>query len=98
MRFQGWLPRERLLAMLSRAGALVHPAVHEEAGLCIAEALSLGTPVVCLDHGGPTEVVRQWPPRLSTVVAPEDKEATARSIALAIDRFLVNPPPILSQA
>jgi glycosyltransferase involved in cell wall biosynthesis len=98
VRFQGWLPRERLLVMLSRAGALVHPAVHEEAGLCIAEALSLGTPVVCLDHGGPTEVVRQWPPRLSTVVAPEEKEATARSIAFAIDRFLADPPPILSQA
>jgi len=97
VRFQGWLPREQLLPMLSRAGALLHPAVHEEAGLCIAEALSLGTPVVCLDHGGPAEVVRQWPTSLSSLVAPEEKDATARSIATATDRFLADPPPVFSQ-
>jgi glycosyltransferase involved in cell wall biosynthesis len=97
VRFQGWLPRERLLPMLSRAGALLHPAVHEEAGLCIAEALTLGTPVVCLDHGGPTEVVRQWPATLSALVVPERKNATARSIATATERFLRDPPPTLTQ-
>ncbi len=51
--FEGWLPRRVLLSRLATAGALLHPALHEEAGLCVAEALALGTPVVCLDHGGP---------------------------------------------
>ena len=26
-----------------------------------AEALCLGVPLVCLDHGGPAEIVRWWP-------------------------------------
>jgi glycosyltransferase involved in cell wall biosynthesis len=97
VRFEGWLPRDQLLSKLARAGALLHPALHEEAGLCIAEALSFGTPVVCLDHGGPAEVVRQWQDSLSALVSPDQMDATARSMASAIDRFLADPPATLSQ-
>ena len=93
VRFEGWLPRDRLLSKVARAGALLHPALHEEAGLCIAEALILGTPVVCLDHGGPADVVSQWPSSLSRLVPPEQEDATARALAAAIDRFLADPPP-----
>src|SRR6266508_3137175 len=97
VRFEGWLPRHQLLSKLACAGALLHPALHEEAGLCIAEALSFGTPVVCLDHGGPAEVVRQWQDSLSSLVAPEEMDATARSIVTATDRFLAVPTPVFSQ-
>jgi glycosyltransferase involved in cell wall biosynthesis len=92
LRFEGWLPRDDVLSALASAGALLHPAVHEEAGLCIAEALTLGTPVVCLDHGGPAEIVGQWRGRPSALVAPRGAEATARSIAAAVDHFLLHPP------
>lgn len=92
IRFEGWLPREDLLATLASAGALVHPALHDEAPLSIAEALTLGTPVVCLDHGGPAEIVGQWQGGPSALVAPRRPEATARSIAAAVDHFLANPP------
>jgi glycosyltransferase involved in cell wall biosynthesis len=95
VRFEGWLPRDQLLAKVARAGALVHPALHEEAGLCVAEALSLGTPVVSLDHGGPAELVRQWPESPSALVRPDRKDATARSLAGAIDRFLAEAAPTL---
>jgi len=95
VRFEGWLPRDQLLAKLSRAGALLHPALHEEAGLCVAEALTLGTPVVLLDHGGPAELVRQWPESPSALVPPDREGATARSLAGAIDRFLAEAPPTL---
>jgi glycosyltransferase involved in cell wall biosynthesis len=92
VRFEGWMRRDRVLSLVASAGVLIHPAVHEEAGLCIAEALTLGTPVVCLDHGGPAEIVGQWPGRPSALVAPRGAEATARSIAAAVDRFLSDPP------
>lgn len=46
-------PRDALLPEIARAGLLVHPSFHDDAPLCFAEALSLGTPVVCLDNGGP---------------------------------------------
>jgi glycosyltransferase involved in cell wall biosynthesis len=88
VRYEGWLPRPKLLPMVAQAGVLIHPAVHEEAGLCIAEALSLGTPVVTLDHGGPSQIVGQYPGSLSALVAPRSPKATARGLAAAVDTFL----------
>jgi glycosyltransferase involved in cell wall biosynthesis len=94
VRFEGWIPRGELLPQVARAGVLIHPAVHEEAGLCIAEALSFGTPVVALDHGGPSEIIGQWGAAPGALVPPQGPEATARSLAAAIDRFLFDPPPV----
>ena len=67
---------------------LLHPALHEEAGLGIAEALSLGVPVVCLDHGGPAEIVRWWPSGHVALVPPGRPEPTARRLAAAVDAAL----------
>jgi glycosyltransferase involved in cell wall biosynthesis len=92
--FEGMLPRELLLSRLATAGALLHPALHEEAGLCVAEALALGTPAVCLDHGGPPEILRQWPDTPSSAVQVGSPEITARRLASAIDHFLNDPPPV----
>ena len=94
VRFEGWIPRERLLVELRHAGVLLHPSLHEEAGLCIAEALSLGTPVVCIAHGGPAEIVRHWPATASALVAPSTPRRTAGALAAAVDRFLADPPPL----
>jgi glycosyltransferase involved in cell wall biosynthesis/thiamine kinase-like enzyme len=94
VQFEGWLPRDVLLSRLATAGVILHSALHEEAGLCVAEALALGTPAVCLDHGGPAEVLRQWPDTPSAAVPPGDPETTARRLASAIDQFLNHPPPI----
>jgi glycosyltransferase involved in cell wall biosynthesis len=94
VRFEGWIRRPDLLPLVARAGALIHPALHEEAGLCIAEALTLGTPVVVLDHGGPSQIVGQWRGTPSALVHPRSPEATARNMAAAIDAFLADPPPV----
>jgi glycosyltransferase involved in cell wall biosynthesis len=96
VRFEGWLPRRKLLSLLGSAGVLIHPSVHDEAPLCIAEALALGTPVVCLDHGGPPEIITQWRGP-SALISPRGPESTASSMAAAVDRFLADPPPILDR-
>jgi glycosyltransferase involved in cell wall biosynthesis len=96
--FQGWLPRDVLLERLASAGALIHPALHEEAGLCIAEALAVGTPVVCLDRGGPAAVLAEWPEASAVAVEPATAAATARAMAAAIDRFLADPPEVRRSA
>jgi glycosyltransferase involved in cell wall biosynthesis len=80
--------------VIGAAGVLVHPALHDEAGLAVAEALAMGTPVVCLDHGGPAEVVRRYPSSPSTLVSPGRPAETGRRLAAAIDAFLDRPPPI----
>ena len=94
IQFEGWVPRSTLLAHIARAGVLVHPSFHDDAPLSVAEALSLGTPVVCLKHGGPAEVVTRWPTSPSRLIVPRGAEATARQIAEAIDEFLYHPHPI----
>ena len=90
--FWGWMPRHVVLEQLASAAALVHPALHEEAGLCIAEALIIGVPVVCLAHGGPLEVTSHWPQRRASLVRPQGLDATVRGIAEALDRVLAAPP------
>jgi glycosyltransferase involved in cell wall biosynthesis len=98
VRFEDWIPRDALLPRVARAGVLLHPSLHDDAALCVAEALSLGTPVVCLDHGGPAEVVRRWSASPAQLVPPTGVDATARQLAQAIDGFLADPPPVRSSA
>jgi len=92
--FEGRIERSQLLERIARAGVLLHPALHEEASFAIGEALMMGTPVVCLDHGGPVELLREWPASPSAKVTPGRPDPTARAFALAIDRFLDDPPAI----
>jgi glycosyltransferase involved in cell wall biosynthesis len=95
VQFEGRVNRAGLLRTVATAGVFLHPAFHDEAGLAVAEALSLGTPVVCLDRGGPPELLRYWPGAHAAAIAPHSPTTTARAIAASIDRFLGDPPPVL---
>jgi glycosyltransferase involved in cell wall biosynthesis len=88
----GRLPREELLRRVRRCGVVLHTALHDESPGALAEALTLGVPVVCLDHGGPAEVVKWWPASQATLVRPGPPEATARRLAAAVDAALDKAP------
>ncbi len=92
--FAGHLDRHSVLARMARAGVVLHPALHDEAPWSVAEALSLATPVVCLGHGGPGELVRMWPHSPAVPVVPTDTAGTAQAMAHAIDGFLASPPVV----
>lgn len=94
IRFEGWLPRDELLRRITTAGVVLHPSLHDEAGLSVAETLTVGTPVVCLAHGGPAEVVANWPAQLWTAVPLGPPGATAQRLAAAVDAFLAAPPSV----
>jgi glycosyltransferase involved in cell wall biosynthesis len=84
--FRGWVPRRELLALMQRADVMLFPSFHEEAGWAVAEAVSVGLPVVCLDRGGPvsmaTQVVRSgWPGE------------TIQRLAAAVEAARSAPPP-----
>ncbi len=51
--FFGHRPRAEVLAAFERADAMLFPSMHDQAGWAVAEASSLGCPVVCLPLGGP---------------------------------------------
>jgi glycosyltransferase involved in cell wall biosynthesis len=92
--FEGFVPRARLLEIVGGAGALLYPALHDEAPWSMAEALSLGTPVVSLAHGGPAELARLWPDSPSETVESSTPGETARRLSAAVDRLLDAALPI----
>jgi glycosyltransferase involved in cell wall biosynthesis len=51
--FAGQLPRQQLLNVLHIYTAFIFPSLHDSGGSAVVEALQAGTPVVCLDLGGP---------------------------------------------
>ncbi len=56
--FVGRIPRAELLREYGRAHALVFPSMHDSGGWAVAEAVEAGCPVVCLDLGGPPDIVQ----------------------------------------
>lgn len=57
VKFWGWLGRWGALEKLADVDVLIHPAVHESGGTVCLEAMAAGRPVVCLDLGGPRQIV-----------------------------------------
>lgn len=80
-----WQPRTVLLGLIRRARALLFPSLAEGFGLPIAEAMTLGTPVMTSDRGAPAEVAGG----AARLVDPGDIAAMAVAIsALALDDAL----------
>jgi glycosyltransferase involved in cell wall biosynthesis len=54
--FVAWLPRHDAMSLMNRADVFLFPSF-EGAGMVVLEAMAHGLPVVCLDFGGPGNVV-----------------------------------------
>lgn len=57
VKFWGMLSREEVLLKLGQCIALIHPSLHDSGGWVPLEAMAAGRPIVCLDLGGPAELV-----------------------------------------
>jgi glycosyltransferase involved in cell wall biosynthesis len=90
--FSGHVPREQALESVARARVLVHAAIHEEAGLAVSEALSYGTPVICIDRGGPPVLARQWEHVPTVTIPPTSGARIVDDMAAALSRLLAQPP------
>jgi glycosyltransferase involved in cell wall biosynthesis len=55
--FIPWLPQHRLSDLYESHDLLIFPSLHDSGGFVVLEALGQGMPVVCLDLGGPKEIV-----------------------------------------
>lgn len=53
VRFLGHQPRDRVLDAIARAEVFLFPSMRDQAGWVVAEASTIGCPVVCLPLGGP---------------------------------------------
>lgn len=56
VRFVDWIERTALLKLYGQSSAFIFPS-HEGAGMVVAEAMSFGLPVICLDNSGPGEFI-----------------------------------------
>lgn len=93
--FPGRISRRKLHQHVATAGCLIHPALHEEGGLAMWEAMALGTPVVALNRGGVVQLDRVVPDAPVRLVDASSPKRTVRRMATAVDQFLDNPPPVL---
>jgi glycosyltransferase involved in cell wall biosynthesis len=91
--FAGALSRPEYLACFQRCRMLLLPSLREQASLVVAEALSVGMPVVALDQGGPPVLAALWPDVPSRLVAPGRPRSTAAELAACVDEVLRLPPP-----
>jgi len=86
--FTGQLPRERLPALYEEADAFVFPALRDSGGSALLEAMARGLPVICLDWGGPGEMVDAS----SGVKIPlRDRGETVATLAASFARLKVLP-------
>jgi len=91
----GALPREEVLRRMCQASVLVFPSFHDSAGFVVSEALSMGVPVVCLNHGGPGALAALWPdvPHYAVEVGPAKR--VVEQLGDALRTLLTDPAPVL---
>lgn len=90
VRWLGWIPYEELWMQYCHYTALVFPSLHDSSGNVILEALSQALPVICLDTGGPGEIL---PPScgIKIPVKNRSKAEVVRDLTAAMRNLADNP-------
>jgi glycosyltransferase involved in cell wall biosynthesis len=87
------IPQEQLFDLYRDHDLLIFPSLHDSGGFVVLEALAHGLPVVCLDLGGPKEIVTPD----SGVVIKNGNQGTdqvASAMAKEISLLLASPDRI----
>ena len=91
VRFIEWIERTDLLKLFADSSAFIFPS-HEGAGMVVAEALSLGLPVICLDNCGPGEFINKT---CGFAIAPSSYNDTVQHLSNAITELYSNKQTLL---
>ncbi len=84
VRFPGWSSRTELLHRIAQADCFLFPSARDGGGAVIVEAMATGTPVICLDIGGPGYHVQDaW----GIKIAPGEPAQVIRDMAHALERL-----------
>jgi glycosyltransferase involved in cell wall biosynthesis len=82
-----WIPKDEMKNVYESAQVFLFPS-HEGAGMVVAEAMSHGLPVICLDNSGPGEFVH---PESTLKVGYGRYETTVWELADKLKRLYWNP-------
>jgi glycosyltransferase involved in cell wall biosynthesis len=78
--WRGRLPRTEVIGIYASHTAFVFPSLHDSGGTVVMEALSQGTPVICLDIAGPGAIL---PGNCGFKIAVQDRTEEQVVTALA---------------
>jgi glycosyltransferase involved in cell wall biosynthesis len=80
--FVSWLPQDKLFKLYQTHDLFVYPSLHDSSGNVVLEALSFGLPVVCLDLGGPGQIVT---PAAGAIVSTAGRNTGQVAAAMAAE-------------
>jgi glycosyltransferase involved in cell wall biosynthesis len=78
--FVPWLAQQHLFTLYADHHLLLLPSLHDSSGNVVLEALSHGLPVMCLDIGGPRDIVT---PQAGIVVSTSGRDTLGVAAAMA---------------
>ncbi len=93
--FTPWIAQSDLFELYRTHDLLVFPSLHDSSGNVVLEALSFGLPVVCLDVGGPAQIVT---PGSGVAVSTAGRDTGAVAAAMAADMLRILRTPGLHKA
>ena len=85
-----WMKQQDLLTAYQSFDVLLFPSMHDSSGNVVLEAMASGLPVVCLDLGGPAEIVDDSCGRVVPVQGL-DADQTVDALAAALSEIANNP-------
>lgn len=84
--FLGWVPREKVTALMRDCDVFLFPSLHDDAPFAVMEALGAGLPVACLDIGGPAYLG-------GTPVPAKSLSDTVTALAQLLPKLVGTRPP-----
>jgi len=84
VRFESWMPRERLLAKMRSCDVFLFASLRDGGGLVVVEAMAAGKPVVCFDLGGPGLHVND---QCGCKIAVRNSDQALRDMAAALEKL-----------
>ena len=91
--FAGRVERKTLLErMRTEFDVFLFPSLHDDAGWVVAEAVSAGLPVICIDRGGPPVLAGA----AGIAVACSDREAIIHELALGLTSTRFPEPEVIA--
>ncbi|MEM0927658.1 MAG: glycosyltransferase family 4 protein [Pseudomonadota bacterium] len=87
--FKGWLDSHNdLIDAMADYRGFVFPSLAEANGIVVQEALALGLPIVCLNHGGPSVLTSD---QSAIRIRPAAADIVVAKLAEAMDTLATNP-------
>jgi len=87
-RWSGQLPRDEAVACLKESDVFVFTSLRDTTGTVLVEAMASGTPIVCVDHQGATDIIEE---NYGFKVPPTNRRDVARRISEILTRVARNP-------